>query len=164
MFGIYPHLYYPLPLTVTTDVSHVTTSLHYPTLTITCHFLPGSPAHGCYVSLTSLSLSEPPGTSSLSVMVPRSNSSSQATTVVVLTQQPTCYRLEVYDWEGGREVGQIPIPLETTDLESGPSCEIGNGTTRGMLDGRCSNIIEEVMSFNALWECIAAFDYSHIST
>ena len=135
------YLHYPLLLTVTTDVSHVTTSLHYPTLTITCHFLPGSPACGCYISLTSLYPSEPPESSSHGVIVLRSNTSSQATTTLVLTQQPACYHLEVYDWEKEGEVGQIPIPLETTDLDSGLPCEIENGATKSMSGEWCSKTV-----------------------
>ena len=72
---------------------------------------------------------------SLSEMLPRANSSLEAVTVFVLTQQPRCYWLEVYDWEAGGGVGRIPVPLETTDLESGRSCDIIEDGSNRMSEG-----------------------------
>ena len=71
-------------------------------------------------------------------MLPRANSSLEAVTVFVLTQQPRCYRLEVYDWEAGGGVGRIPVPLETTDLESGRSCDIIENGSNRMSEGSMS--------------------------
>ena len=103
-------------------------------------------AQGCYVviyTITTNSSSDPTpsgsgenpssGSPSFQEMVPRHNSSHEAVTVLVMTQHPGCYRVEVYDWEASGDVGHIPIPLETTDLELGNLCE--NGTTSSEDEG-----------------------------
>lgn len=87
-------------------------------------------AQGCYVIVYTISPSDPAPRENASLsgpsfqeMVPRHNSSHEAVTVLVMTQHPGCYRLEVYDWEASGDVGHIPIPLDTTDLELRNLCE-----------------------------------------
>ena len=50
----------------------------------------------------------------------------------MLTQQPSCYTIEVYDWEEEDVQGRIPIPAEITGVEWSRTCNTagGNDPTR----------------------------------
>lgn len=113
---------------VTTDVSNVTHYLDWPTLSITCHFLPGSTAKGCLVVLS------PEDESSLeykqlSQNILRSNFSHQASGVLQLSKEICCtgYTLSIYDWEEDGSYSDIVLPLyQDSRLCDNPEIKTGD--------------------------------------
>lgn len=111
-----------LHLPVTTDVSHANALLNCPSLHITCHFVPGSLAQGCSVSFLPSSVGSAEPQETTTELIPRHNSSLEATAVLMLSHQSCCHQLLVYDWEAEGSVGHIPVPLENTGMEFDRSC------------------------------------------
>ena len=56
------------------------------------------------------------------MFVARDNSSLEGEVEFVLTWQPGCYIVEVYDWEEDGSVGLIAIPVERRELEWSQPC------------------------------------------
>ena len=94
----------------------------------------GTRALGCYVTLVAMATGNKD--ESISEQVRKSNSSLEAEAEFVLTQQPSCYTIEVYDWEEEDVQGHIPIPAETTYVEWSRTCSTASGNDPTSLQGK----------------------------